>query len=277
MTQIEKAVAHHYGAKGLTATMVAALQRMGKPTEPIDPEDLSEIDEFHIAGREATALLAPQLGLGPRHRVVDLGSGIGGPARLLARSYGCQVDGIDLTPEFVETAQELTRRSGLAGKATFQVGSVTALPFPDASFDAATLFHVGMNLPDKPAMAREAARVLKRGGQFLIFDIMRTSDGGPEFPVPWSREAGTSFVATPESYRQALEAAGLAIAKERSHLDLAKDFFARMRARAGDPRQPPSNVALLLGDLAKPALANVAAAFEAGQLAPVEIVARKDR
>jgi ubiquinone/menaquinone biosynthesis C-methylase UbiE len=275
MSQIEEAIASHYGSNRLTAKLLGALERLGRPTDRLTPDDLSLIDEFHIAGREATGLLAPQLALGSQHRLIDLGSGVGGPARFFAARYGCRASGVDLTPEFVESARELTRRCGLDDRVDFHVGSVTSLPFPDASFDAATLFHVGMNLPDKAAMAHEAARVLKPGGHFLVYDVMRLGAGTLTYPMPWAREAATSFVEAPTAYRQALQAAGFIIEHERSHAALAKDSFARMRARMAEPNPPPSNIPLLLGELGPPAIANLTAAIEAGQIAPVELLARK--
>lgn len=277
MSDLEAAVAGHYAQTrgSLSETILAALARMGRPTDPIDPDDLAGIDEFHMGGRDATVLLGDHLALRPEDHLLDLGSGIGGPARYFARLSGCRVTGIDLTPAFVEAARDLTRRTGLADRVGFEVGSVTALPFPAASFGAATLIHVGMNLPDKAAVAREAARVLKPGGQFLVYDVMRTGPGELAFPVPWSRQPETSFLATPQVYRSALETAGFRIEAERNHRALAQAFFARLRERLASADPPALSLGLLLGEAAKPAFANLVAALEAGTIAPVELVSRK--
>ena len=276
MSDLEKAIAGHYTHGRLTAAILAALTSMGRPTDRIDPDDLVAVDEFHMGGRDATALLGEHLNLEPTEHLVDLGSGIGGPSRYFARTYGCRVTGIDLTPAFVEAARELTQRSGLGERVGFEEGSVTAMPFPPASFEAATLIHVGMNLPDKASLAREVARVLKPGGRFLVYDVMRTAPGELAFPLPWAREPNTSFLATPQVYRTALEQAGFRIESERNHRTLAQATFARWRERmAASPEPPPLNLGVMLGEAAKPAFANVTAALEAGTIAPIELFARR--
>jgi len=276
-SEIEQAVAGHYAhSRGsLAATILATLARMGRGTERLAPDDLTGVDEFHMGGRDATALLGERLALGPGDRLLDLGSGIGGPARYFADRFGCRVTGVDLTPTFVEAARDLTERCGLADRVAFELASVTALPFPAATFDAATMIHVGMNLPDKAAMAREAARVLKPGGRFLIYDAMRTGPGDLAFPVPWSTRAETSFLATPGDYRAALERAGFRIEAEHDRRALAQAFFAKLRERTASGNPPALSLGLLLGEAAKPAFANLTAALEAGRIAPVELLCRK--
>jgi SAM-dependent methyltransferase len=239
------------------------------------PEDLAAIDEFHIGGNEATATLADQLGLRPGMALLDLGSGIGGPARFLARRYGCRVTGIDLTPEYVQVATALTRMVGLEGQVTFRVGSATDLPFGDASFDAATLLHVGMNIADKQALCVGAARVLRPRGLFAIYDVMRVKAGDIDFPMPWATAASMSFVAEPALYRTALEAAGFEIVAERNRRDAAIAFFRAMRARFAESGPPPLGIHVLMGREAPQKIANLIAGLEAGRIAPVEMIARR--
>jgi SAM-dependent methyltransferase len=118
---------------------------------------------------------------------LDIGSGIGGPARMIALRYGCRVTGVDLTPHFVEAARALSGMCGMADRVRFVVGSAVALPLRAASFDLALLLHVGMNVPDKSALFREARRVLRDGGTFAVYEVMRTGEGKLAFPVPWRR------------------------------------------------------------------------------------------
>src|SRR5215204_3421180 len=168
-------VADHYTHGDLERAILAGLRALGRDADDIRPEDLAAIDEFHIGGQSATDELAAQLDLKPGTTLLDLGSGLGGPARLFARQYGCSVIGLDLTPEYVLVAARLTELVGLQDRAEFRVGSALELPFAGSSFDRATLLHIGMNIPDKERLCREVYRVLKPGG--LLGSMMSCAPG----------------------------------------------------------------------------------------------------
>ena len=139
----------------------------------------------------------------PSSHVLDLGSGLGGPARTLAELTGCTVTGIDLTPEFCEVATALSEWTGLSDRTRFQVGDATATGLPDAAVDAAMTVHVAMNIPDKAALYAEAFRVLRPGGRFVVYDVLQGEGGDVQYPVPWANDPSTSFLATPEDMRAA--------------------------------------------------------------------------
>jgi SAM-dependent methyltransferase len=206
MNDVEDRVAAHYGGAGLHERIMERLAEAGIASGAVTAEHLKAVDEFHIGGAEATLALLDQLEIGRDTRVLDIGSGIGGPARMIAGRYGARVTGIDLTPAYVETARRLTEAVGL--RAEFVQGSALDLPFAAESFELATLLHVGMNLPDKPRLFAEAARVLVPGGTFAVFDVMRFGDH-PAFPLPWASDASASFLEPPEAYVAAAERGGL--------------------------------------------------------------------
>jgi ubiquinone/menaquinone biosynthesis C-methylase UbiE len=268
---VESKVVRHYAQSDLTRTVLEALRAAGKNPDALDAADLSPVDEFHTGWAPQTVEMAKTLDLAPGVAVLDVGSGIGGPARYFARTYGCDVTGVDLTPEFVELATDLTARTGLADRACFVEGSALALPFGDGRFDLATMNHVGMNIADKATVFAEVRRVLRPGGRFVVYDLMRVGDGELPMPMPWADTEETSFVETPARYRALLADAGFTVAGERDWTDLVLAVAAEMRARIEREGMPVLGVHLLLGPTARDRLGRVVAAVRDGLLAPTEI------
>jgi ubiquinone/menaquinone biosynthesis C-methylase UbiE len=272
MRDIEMGVATHYASYDVLARIRAALGEMGHDPDRISPDVLKPVDEFHIGGAEATAALMEKLDIRPDMEVLDIGSGVGGPARMIAGRYGCRVTGVDLTPHFVETARALSAMCGMANRVRFEVGSALALPLPDASFDLALLLHVGMNVPDKAALFREARRVLRDGGTFALYEVMRTGDGDLAFPVPWAETPDLSALETPQTYRAKAQTAGFALEAEENRREVALDFFSRLQAQAASGAPPPLGLHNLMGPTVKEKVANMIAAVRAGTIAPVQMM-----
>jgi SAM-dependent methyltransferase len=273
MSEVESGVARHYGAYDVLARIRAGLAEMGYG-ERIPPEALKAVDEFHIGGAEATTALLDRLEVRPDMRVLDIGSGIGGPARNIAARTGCRVTGVDLTPAFVEAAQVLSEMCGMSGQVRFHIGSATELPLPDRAFDLALLLHVGMNIPDKGGLFREARRVLRDGGAFAVYDVMEIGDGTLAYPVPWAETEDLSALTTPEAYRNAAERAGFVLIRQEDRSPIALEFFARIRAQAASAAPPPLGLHVLMGSTVKAKMANMIAAIEAGAIGPVEMIFR---
>ncbi len=186
MSELEGDLTAHYRHGGLEAALLAALQAAGKNPDRLTPHDLMGATTSSISAALTTQDLAAQLGLHAGMQLLDIGSGLGGPARHLSATHGCRVTGIDLSPEYVAVATSLTRRMGLHEHVTFHLGSANGLDMPPASFDGATLLHVGMNVPDKPALFAAVHAALRPGGFFAVYDVMRTGPAPLAFPVPWS-------------------------------------------------------------------------------------------
>jgi ubiquinone/menaquinone biosynthesis C-methylase UbiE len=270
----EAQVAGHYGRGGLEAKILGALRAAGVDLAQVTAEDLAPVDEFHVGGLEATKELAAQMGLRAGMRLLDVGSGIGGPARFFAAEFACDVTGIDLTEEFVRVAESLTRLVKLQESAQFRQASALEMPFGAGTFDGAYMLHVGMNLADKAGVFREVRRVLKAGTQFTVYDIMRTSEGAFAFPAPWALTQETSFVETPARYREALQAAGFQVERERGRRAFAIEFTQRMMARMAESGAPALGLPLLMGEKAPEMMKNMRAAMLEGVLEPVEMLAR---
>lgn len=278
MATVEPGIARHYDRSGLQQRILAALADTGVDIAHLRAGDLEAVDEFHIGGIAATRELIGQMGLKPGARLLDIGSGVGGPARFAVNEAGADVTGIDLTQSYVDIATSLSKRTGMADRTHFVQGSALDMPFADAGFDAAMILHVGMNLPDKKKLMGEAARVLRPGGVFAVYDVMRLKDGALTYPLPWASDESMSFVATPDDYRSAATASGFSVIAERRRGAFAVEFFAAMRARMAaaqaEGKKPPPGVGLVMGEDAHTKIANVTAALEGGILAPVELLLR---
>jgi SAM-dependent methyltransferase len=275
----EAAVAGHYGRGRLEELILEAVAREGKDPAKLTAVDLAAVDEFHVGGLEATQELAAQMELRAGLRLLDVGSGLGGPARYFAAEHGCAVTGIDLTEEFVRVATNLTERTKLDGLAEFRHGSALELPFDASTFDGAYMIHVGMNIADKAGVFREVRRVLKAGGLFTIFDIVRsgngrTGDGAIRYPVPWALSEETSFVGTVKEYRDALQGAGFRVEHERGRGAFSIAFTERMMTRMAQGGPSALGLHLLMGEKTPVMIGNVLAAMKEGMVEPVELFAR---
>lgn len=275
MSNLEHQIARHYSHGTLEQSILDALQQAGKDPDHLTVEDLAPVDEFHIGGRQATIDFAAQLDLQPDSHLLDIGCGIGGASRYFAHDHGCRVTGVDLSEEYVQVAQSLSRRVGLDGKVSYQRGSASDLPFPPATFDGVYLLHVGMNIADKQPLFASIRRVLKPEAVFGIYDVMRDSDGELSFPLPWAAGPETSFVESVATYRALLNAAGFEVQKIRARREFAIEFFQRMRARARQAvGQPVLGLNILMGSTWRQKIDNVVANIERGLIAPAEIVCR---
>lgn len=249
VTDMNTDIETHYGGSGdLLDQIRRGLQAAGKDIDNVTAADLATMDEFHIRGREATLELAERMELSPDCHVLDMGSGLGGPARTVADAYGCKVTGVDLTRVFCDTAGVLSDWLGLSDKVRFVHGDATDLPFESATFDAVMTIHTAMNVPAKDVFYASARRVLKPGGVFAVYDVVQGEGGPVLFPVPWARDDSTSSLATPEEMRALLAAAGFEIEDEIDSSDESLEWFRKVTARIAESGPPPVNAGFFLGD-----------------------------
>lgn len=238
----------HYAGGGALADQIAdGLRKAGKDLAGLKTADLATVDEFHIRGRKATLELAEHMKLSGAARVLDIGSGLGGPARTIAETYGCSVTGIDLTEAFCEAARALSDWVGLGDHVDFQQGDATDLPFPDDHFDAAMTIHVAMNIAAKDKVYSQAKRVLKPGGIFVAYDVLQGEGGDIVFPVPWAREPSISHLATPAEMTSLLTDAGFKILDVRDSTDESQQWFEDRLASLNASGPPPVSFQTFLG------------------------------
>ena len=275
-SEINQAIQSHYSRSDLGSAILSALEKTGKDLNRLTPEDLAPVDEFHVRGRAATLELARAAGLDSTKKVLDVGSGIGGTARCLAREFGCRVTGIDLTEEYCRTAAMLSARIGLSALVDFRQGDATSLPFPDGSFDVVWTEHAAMNIPDKPRLYREMHRVLKPGGRLAIYDILAGPSGPILFPVPWARTSDTSFVVSPAELRRLLEEAGFKISDWSDTTPQARAWFVSVAEKIRKDGLPALGFHLLVGAEFQTMAQNQRRNLEEGRIAVAQIIATKD-
>lgn len=274
-TPINEAIQTHYTRADLGDVILAALENAGKDLTRLTPEDLAPMDQFHIRGRTATLELAPAAGLHAAMHVLDVGSGVGGTSRCLAKAFGCRVTGIDLTDEYCQAAAMLTAQTGLAHLVDYRQGDATRLPFDDQAFDVVWTEHVAMNIPDKARLYREMHRVLKPGGTLAIYDVLAGPSGPVLFPVPWARTPDTSFLASPEALRRLLEDTGFTVADWSDTTEAARAWFLALAEKIRKEGFPPLGFHLLLGPDFKAMAQNQWRNLEEGRIVLAQIVARK--
>ena len=273
---VERTIVEHYRHGALENALLKGLAATGKDINNLTPDDLAPADEFHIGGRQATidfvAEFKPVVGT----HWLDIGSGLGGPSRYVARTYDCRITGVELSEEYVAVAGSLSQRVGLAGKVSYRQASALALPFDNNTFDGAYMQHVGMNIADKAKLFGEVRRVLKPGGIFAIYDVMRANDGVFSYPVPWASAAEINFVETPATYRALLAAEGFEVVKESNRRDFAMDFFRALQAKviqAGGPSK--FGLQIVMGANTSQKVGNMISMIERGTIAPVVMICRR--
>jgi len=267
----QRAVIEHYGRAGLGEVILAALKAAGKDIDHLTPDDLAPVDEFHTRGRAATYDMARLLALKGDERILDMGSGIGGPSRYLAKTFGCRVVGLDLTPEFCRVATMLAARTGLSDQVEHRQGNALAMPFVEASFHVVWSQNVVMNIADRGRLYGEIRRVLKSDGRYAFSDVVAGPGGPPHLPLPWARDPSTSFLLTAEATRQKLEAAGFRLAVLE---DQTADAFAKTQARANAAASPSGlGLHLLLGEDAPAMYRNTLRSYTEGRMGLIQGIA----
>jgi ubiquinone/menaquinone biosynthesis C-methylase UbiE len=274
-TRVNEAIQTHYTRADLGDVILAALEKAGKDVHHLSPEDLAPIDEFHIRGRAATLELARAAQLDATKRVLDVGSGVGGTSRCLAKEFGCHVTGIDLTDEYCRAAAMLSARIGLSHLVDFRQGDATELPFDAQTFDVVWTEHVAMNIPDKTRLYKEMHRVLKPGGTLAIYDVLAGPSGPVVFPVPWARTPDTSFLVQPAELRNLLGEAGFTITDWSDTTEAARAWFVSLAEKIQKEGFPPLGFHVLMGADFQAMAQNQGRNLQEGRIALAQVVARK--
>jgi SAM-dependent methyltransferase len=243
MAEPTKEVQEHWTRPGVLARIDAVLRELGHDLEHLTPEILAPVEHLHSGGLPTTKDQAEGLALTPETKVLDIGCGIGGPARYLAHAYGCHVTGIDLTPELLETGRVLTKRCGLEHLVTLDLGDALDLSYPDATFDVVWCQNVTMNIADKDGFLAGVHRVLKPGGVFTSTEYSLGPGGEVLYPVMWAYGPETSLLDTEAVMRGQLESAGFRIREWTNYGEILME-----RAKNAPPSTGRLNNILVFGE-----------------------------
>jgi MPBQ/MSBQ methyltransferase len=268
-------VAAHYARPALAKAFLEAATPRSAPATGIEAQALAAVDEFHVRGRDATVELARASALTPLDRVLDVGCGLGGASRCLAIEFGCQVVGIDLTPDYVHTARLLAARFGLDGRVSYECGDALALPFGLSEFDVVWSQHAAMNIADKVQLYAEMYRVLKPGGRLALYDILAGEGGDVHYPSPWARDPSINFLVRPDELNRLLGTAGFQITSWRDTTELGRSWYRQVVQRIQENGLPPLGFHLLMGEDFRAMAANQLRNLAENRIALVEVVGEK--
>lgn len=267
-----RTISEHWGTGDIFARILDAMKLAGIDPETVTVEQLAPVDHVHARGLLATKDLAGVLPIRAGDRLLDIGCGLGGPARYLAARFDCEVEGIDVTEPFVTAGNQLTALVGLGAKVAIRLGDGQRLPYADGSFDGAYAQHVTMNVPDRDNFFREAFRVLKPGAFFALTEHGLGEVPEPHHPAPWSEDGAGEFLMRPSDTEALLRRVGFADITVTDTGETYLDGYRHALALADKGELPVFGVQMLLGETAIPKIRNAARNIEERRTHPVQIV-----
>lgn len=260
----------HYSARDIEARILAALRAAGlSPERRLSPDELAPLDHFHTGGLSASRELRKLARIRAEDRVLDIGAGLAGPARMLASATGCRVDCLEMSPDFCAGAALLNRLTGLEERITVREGSALDLPFADGSFDVVWMQNVGMNIADKRKLYAEIRRVLKPGGRYAFQEMAAGKAATSYFPLPWATDPADSFLVSAEEMQSLLGESGFVTER----MEDTSDAHLRRTASSTPAAPGQLGLAVFVDHLAQKA-GNAKRSLEEGQVRLVRGVFR---
>ena len=250
----------HYAVSDIEERILTAIRGAGlDPEQRLAPADLAALDHFHTGGIGASRELLELAQIRDGQRVLDVGAGLAGPARLLASTLDCRVDCVELSADYCAGARLLNRLTGLDGRVAVHNASALDLPFPAGTFDAVWMQNVGMNIADKARLYAEVHRVLRPGGRFAFQEIIAGDVATSYFPLPWATDPADSSLIPTDELLSLLRETGFVT-------ELFEDTSeAHLRATPTPATPGALTLAVFVDDLGEKA-GNARCSFQEGQL-----------
>ena len=261
----KNAIENQYAQSRLYEDIIDRLVGQGINLNEVTRSNLSGVDEFHIRGIEVSNELANLTNLRNK-KVLDIGSGLGGPCRMLADQYNCDAYGIDLSTDYIETAKKLSDLVTVNGTTKFSVGDALNLPFKDKSFDVVWTQHVQMNIKDKFRFYSEINRVLSEDGMFIYYDIFQHDPIEINYPVPWANNSSVSFLQTIENMEANLGGLGFVKHHTTNQTDKGLEFLENVMHSNKLTNSNTIGLNILLGNRTEEKFNNLLNALQCGKI-----------
>jgi SAM-dependent methyltransferase len=268
-------IADHWGRPDLYDTITTVLQGAGTDLNSVTIGHLAPVDHFHARGLQATAELADAIPVSPRSPLLDIGCGLGGPARFMAERFGVRVTGIDITPSFIETGNRLTELVGMTDQVSLQYGDGCDLPFNDASFGGVYSQHVTMNIRERRRFFGGAFRVIAPGGFFALTEHARGEHGELLHPVPWSEDGTGEFLVPPHETCSLLGEVGFVGICLTHTGDQYLEAYQRVIALSEAGETPALGIHLVMGSQAVKKTCNSASSIAEHRTYPIRLICVK--
>jgi ubiquinone/menaquinone biosynthesis C-methylase UbiE len=210
-----QAVTHFYDTHPINEEQIIQKRQIqGISLESLTEDILQNYDQDHYGGIKANDILAQKAGIQSASYVLDVGSGMGGPARYLAARYGCRVMGLDVTESRYRGALRLTKMVQLDHLVEFQLGNALNMPFADNTFDVVIGQETWVHIPEKPRLIGECARVVKVDGIIAFTDVLRGEALGRSEMERLQQEMAFATLETAEGYARLLTASGCTLLEQ---------------------------------------------------------------
>ena len=244
--EYEEAINIQYGQKNLVDKILETLKSEGINTAEMIRNAFAPIDELHLLGNKATLELAQEVGLNEKMKILDVGCGIGGPARTLVSNFGCHVTGLDLSKEYCQAADLINKYVGLSDMIEIQQGNALEMPFSDAIFDVVFLQHVLMNIADKGRFFSQIKRVLRSKGRLALYTICEGDISPINYPVIWANSAEINFLLPAIKLRNFISSNGFKEISWKDHTEVIIKTIDFQRTKPRPEKKPPINLGLIV-------------------------------